>query len=145
VHLLFGQRGGPDCVGFAPSVYGVQASYTAVCTIPRARAVIGGAILVARTASSSASFHRSTTLAPAGAADATSGRSPEATHSSPALASDLRKVQRLSRDSAGVEACRSLLFTVALSLLIAAPSSQESEKTLPHRRVRSCGLCICSR
>src|ERR687897_3642832 len=92
----------------------------AVCTIARARLVIGPGILVAGIASSSASFQRKTTLALAGAADAAFGRVLGATHSSsPALASVVRKVRRLSRDPARLEASRSLSFTFALSLLIA--------------------------
>jgi hypothetical protein len=80
----------------------------------------GPGILAAGIASSSASFQRKTTLALAGAADAAFGRLLGATYSnSPALASDLRKVRRLGRDPAGLEASRSLSFTFALSLLIA--------------------------
>src|SRR5215217_9635760 len=89
----------------------------AVCTIARARLEIGPGIFVAGIASSSASFQRKTTLA---LADADFGRLLGATYSSsPALASDVRKERRLSRDPARLEASRSLSFTFALSLLIA--------------------------
>src|SRR5215203_5431399 len=101
----------------------------AVCTIARARAVIGGPIFgVRRTASSSASFQRKTMLVSSGAADAAFDSTPGATHSSrPALVIDLRKVRRLSREWAMVEASRSLLFTVTLSLLITGHSSLQCD------------------
>src|SRR5215217_450013 len=90
----------------------------AVCTIARARLEIGPGIFVAGIASSSASFQRKTTLALAGAAVGAFCRQLGATHSStPALVSDLRKVRRLGRDPARLEASRSLSFTFALSII----------------------------
>jgi hypothetical protein len=94
----------------------------AVCTIARARVGTGPGILgpIVGIAASIASFQRKTTLALTVAADAGFARVLGATYSStPALASDLRKVRRLGRDPAWLEASRSLSFTVALSLLIA--------------------------
>lgn len=75
----------------------------AVCVIARARAVIGGAIFVARTASSSASFRRSTTLVFVGAADASRSKPPGTDHSNSPAPASLSKVRRLSRAPAGVD------------------------------------------
>src|SRR5215207_3304845 len=90
----------------------------AVCTIARARLVIGPGIFVAGIAASSASFQRKTTLCLAGAAVGAFCRQLGATHSSsPVLASDLRKERRLGRDPAWLEASRSPSFTFALSII----------------------------
>src|SRR5215207_1793907 len=90
----------------------------AVCTIARARLGAGPGSPATGIAASIASFQRKTIFALAGAAHAGFARVLGATYSSsPALASDLRKVRRLVRDPARLEASRSLSFTFALSII----------------------------